>query len=112
MATETGSAPTRIELKVGETYMLRLPGLGAAGYVWTYAIEGNNNLVDVSHGRADDAPSTDERGTPLVGFSVDQVFTIQALEPGHLTIHFTQSRPWEKDKTPVKTHNLEVFVQD
>lgn len=105
--------PTKIELKVGETYTLRLPGLGAAGYLWTYAIEGSNNLVDVSKGTADDAPSTDERGTLylITGSSLDEVFTVQALKPGYLTIHFIQSRPWEKDKTSARAHNLEVFVQ-
>jgi predicted secreted protein len=103
--------PTKIEIKVGETYRLRLPSLGTAGYVWTYGIQGNRNLVDVSEARTDEVQPIDERGTPLVGASVDKVFKVQALEPGSVTIHFTQSRPWEKDKAPLKEHYLEIFIQ-
>ena len=103
--------PKKIELKVGETYRLRLASLGTAGYVWTYEIQGNRNLVDVSEARADEVQPIDERGTPLVGASVDKVFTLQALETGSVTIHFTQSRPWEKDKPPLKEHYLEIFIQ-
>lgn len=103
--------PTKIELKVGENYRLRLPGLGTAGYLWTYGVEGNSNLVNVSEATSDDTQPTEESKLPIVGFSVDHIFTIQAVEPGHLTIYFTQSRPWEKDKPPLKKHQIEVFIQ-
>ena len=102
--------PTQIELKPSETYTLMLPGLGTAGYLWTYAIEGKSNLVDISKTTADSTQPTDEFGMPIVGSSVDEVFTVQALEPGRVTIHFTQSRPWEKNKPPLKQHNLEDFI--
>ena len=103
--------PTKIELKVGENYRLRLPGLGTAGYLWTYGVEGNSNLVNVSQATSDDRQPTEESKLPIVGFSVDHIFTIQAVEPGHLTIYFIQSRPWEKDIPPLKKHQIEVFIQ-
>jgi predicted secreted protein len=37
---------TTIDLRIGETYTLCLPGLGTAGYLWSYEIEGNARLIN------------------------------------------------------------------
>jgi predicted secreted protein len=99
--------PEKIELKVGEKYTFRLKGLGAAGYNWEYNIEETGKIVSVSSEFVDDGKKT---GPLPPGFSLDVLITVQALEPGHATIHFAQRRSWEKDKPPVKKHVLEIFV--
>jgi predicted secreted protein len=104
--------PTRIELKVGERYVLKLQGLGAAGYTWEYTVEGIGKVVAVSKDRSDASPQT-ETGEPLpLGYSREELVTIKALEPGHITIRFVQHRPWEKDKPPLKEHVLEVYIEN
>jgi predicted secreted protein len=86
--------PANMELKIGETYTLSLPGLGTAGYRWSYEIEGNASLIDVSKIEA-------ELQQPLpIGSSRDEVFVLRALTVGILSIRFIQSRPWEKDRPP------------
>lgn len=97
--------PAKIDLKVGETYTLRLPGLGAAGYLWTYDIAGDRNLIDVSQTTAKSSEF------PAVGSSMDRVFILQGLATGHLTIRFMQQRPWEKNQHPVAEHTLEVEIK-
>ncbi|GET35464.1 protease inhibitor I42 family protein [Microseira wollei] len=97
--------PAKIDLKVGETYTLRLPGLGAAGYLWTYDIAWDSNLIDISQTTAKSSEF------PAVGSSMDQVFILRGLATGHLTIRFMQRRPWEKNQPPVAEHTLEVDIK-
>ncbi len=101
---------TRIELKVNETYTLTLQHQPSTGFIWSYEIEGNSNLVDISDARPDSTQPTDEPWRIIVGDIVDREYTVKALEPGHMTIHFTKSRPWEKN-TPLEQHYLEVFIR-
>ncbi|MCZ7402662.1 MAG: protease inhibitor I42 family protein [Candidatus Methanoperedens sp.] len=93
---------------VGEKYRLRLKGLGAAGYNWEYQIKETEKVVSVSSEFIDDG--TKIRPMPP-GYSLDVLITIQALEPGHATIHIVQRRVWEKDKLPLKEHVIEIFVK-
>ena len=99
--------PSKIELNVGEKYILRLKGLGAAGYNWEYNIKETGKVVSVSSEFVDDGKKI---GPLPPGYSLDVQITIQALEPGHATIYFTQKRVWEKDKLPLKEHVIEIFV--
>ncbi len=101
--------PEKIELKVGEKYTFRLKGLGAAGYNWEYSIEETGKIVSVSLDFVDDGKKT---GPLPPGYSLDVLITVQALVSGHATIHLSQRRSWEKDKTPVKEHVLEIFVKN
>lgn len=96
--------PAIIELKIGETYTFRLPGLGTAGYHWSYEIEGNATLIDVSTVEA-------EYQQPLsVGSSRDEVFVLRALAIGQISIRFVQSRPWEKDQPCHKQHIVHIVI--
>src|SRR5438105_1974679 len=100
-------------LKVGQKIEIRLKGLGTAGYVWSYSIEGSQDgqgqesdrIVSVAEA-ASEPPSPREQEDvgmtpgPPNSHSLDQPFVIQANEPGKATIRFTQRRPWEKDSHP------------
>jgi predicted secreted protein len=103
--------PSQVTLRVGETYVLRLKGLGAAGYVWQYSINGPGDMVSVSLEMAGPEPRSDDTGAIIPGFSRDVQATLQALRPGHITIDFALRRPWELDNPPLQEHRLEVYVE-
>lgn len=103
--------PANIELKIGETYMLSLPGLGAAGYPWTYEIDGYRTLIDVSATRAEHQQPRHESEVPLVSSGSDEVFILQALAVGHLSIRFVRRRPWEKNQPPLKEHIVNIEIK-
>lgn len=104
--------PTRITLRVGETSTLRLPGLGSAGYIWTYEVVGNSDLVDVSATTAVSSQLNGGSEFTTIGSSRDELFIIRAVRAGHSTIRFTQKRSWERNQPPLKEHILEVDVND
>lgn len=96
--------PPTLALKIGETYTLRLPGLGTAGYSWSYEIEGNATLIEVSKVEA-------EYQKPLsVGSSRDEVFVMRALAIGKLSIRLVQRQPWEIDKPPHMQHIIHIAI--
>lgn len=102
--------PSRINLGVGQKFVLRLKGLGSAGYTWDYTIEGNDRVVSISREMAGRPPAPPAGGPPPATYSLDELFTVQAHEPGRVLIHFLQRRPWEKDRPPQQEHVLEVLV--
>lgn len=104
--------PTRIALRVGETYTLKLPGLGTAGYLWTHEVIGNSDFVNVSATTLESSQLGGGSESTTVGSSRDELFTIRAIRTGHTTIHFTQQRSWERNQPPLKEHILEVDVND
>jgi predicted secreted protein len=104
------NVPTRINLKVGEKYVLSLKGLGSAGYTWNYSVDRNDKVVSISRETAGRPTTPPVGGPPPDTYSLDYLFTIQAHEPGHVLIHFFQHRLWEKDKPPLNEHTLEIHV--
>lgn len=103
--------PANIELKIGEAYALSLPGLGTAGYRWTYEIDGDKTLIDVSATGAEHQQLSHKRGVPLVGSGNDEGFVLRALAVGHLSIRFIQRRPWEKNQPPLKEHIVNIEIE-
>jgi predicted secreted protein len=118
--------PQTARLKVGEQIEIRLKGLGSAGYVWGYTIEGSQsteggqgrgNVVSVkevafeptSRREREDADSPPK---PPSVHSVDQLFIIEGHKPGSATVRFAQRRPWEKESQPLKEHIVQVGVED
>lgn len=76
--------PNKIELKVGESYTLRLKGMGSAGYTWEYAVNGDTRAINVLHETVGERPEAPPGGPPPDNYSLDHLFTIQALVPGRL----------------------------
>jgi predicted secreted protein len=100
--------PETIELGVGQCYGLCLRGHGTAGYIWTHKIEAEREkIIEV-----EEKPTSikDSQTSKPATYSVDRVFTIRAISSGKAKIHFTESRPWEKDKPPLNEHIIEVSV--
>ncbi len=104
--------PTEVDLKVGETYTLRLPGLETAGYLWTHELVGNAGLLDVAARIVTGLQSGVGEQSTSIGSNKDEIFTVRALKAGHATIRFTQKRHWERNQPPLKEYMLEVDVKD
>jgi predicted secreted protein len=103
--------PTNLSLKPGEQYALRLRGLGTAGYSWVFTIERSDQIVRVELVPVEHSLPGSPSGPPPTAGSVDAVYLITALEPGHVTIRFIQQRSWERNKPPLKEYVLSVDVQ-
>ena len=99
----------KIILRVGDTYTLRLPGLGVAGYVWTYKVVGNTDLVDVST-TTERLQLDDGSKHMTVGSSSDELFIIRAIRAGNATIRFSQQRCWERNEPAWKEYLFEFDI--
>jgi predicted secreted protein len=93
-----------ITLKPGESHLISLPGLGAAGYQWM--LESCDHQVAVV---AEILLSRQDVTVPIAG-SLNQEFRLTAIAPGHTTIRFSQRRRFETGKTPHASYEIGVAV--
>lgn len=98
---------TRIELKPGDEHTFRLPGLGSAGYRWTYAVEGDESAVEVSTTRSAPPQLPQPVGPPPSNYSLDEIVIIRGRSPGAARIIVTQARTGQE---PRITCTLDVTV--
>ena len=97
-------------LTVGEEYLLRLKGLGSAGYLWDFILEAGATLVSVAR-MPTEKPALEVSATPT-SHSADSLFSIRALAPGQARIRFMLQRPWLIGKMPpLREHVLEIMIQ-
>ena len=96
-----------IELSKGDTYEVRLYGMGTVGYEWTYTLDGESTAVEVLR----EIPHSDNI-VQSPGDSVDSLFTIHAVHPGKIRIHFALRRPWEKDIPPLDKYDVEATIKN
>jgi predicted secreted protein len=102
--------PTSLNLEVGETYRLILPGLATAGYQWTYEItQSGDSVIDVATVLSE--TSNDESAQPAIGSSRNEIFEIRALRRGQAKLWFKQGRSWERDQPPLKEYQIEIVIQ-
>ncbi|MFC9582905.1 hypothetical protein ACFVJ8_08755 [Streptomyces yangpuensis] len=95
----------RVVLRPGEVYVLRLTGRGARGYVWTWQVTGDADVVSVAPGPA--AP-----GAAPPGAAVETGYVVRARPRGggRARIRFAQVRPPYPDEAPYDEFVLEVEV--
>jgi hypothetical protein len=101
--------PARLQLKVGEHWTARLPGLGSAGYQWSCELEGSAGVVAVALTPIP-TPRLPAGGEPPDNFSLDTSVEVRALNLGAVVLHLIQRRPWERDRPPLNRHVIEVTV--
>jgi predicted secreted protein len=93
-----------ITLKPGQEHRITLPGLGSAGYRWI--VEPYDRKIvtveEILHSRQ-------EVTVPIAG-SLQQVFTLTAVAPGHTSVSFNQRRGFEPDKKPHASYEISVTV--
>ena len=97
--------PGEMTLAVGEQCEVTLPGLGTAGYRWCETVGGDIAAVQILWQRGA-APGD---GPRPIGASAPERLQITAEAPGHVTIHLTQERPWERGR-PHAEHTIEIEI--
>ncbi|SEL24884.1 protease inhibitor I42 family protein [Nitrosovibrio tenuis] len=111
-------ASSELVLHPGAEYRVVLGGLGSAGYVWEFQINGPPGVIAIrpvlpvlpeSPPKAPDAPDA-AHPSALQTTSVEHTFIIDALEPGEAEALFFLRRPWQKDVPPVRTVTVRVTV--
>ncbi len=93
-----------MELTVGQSKSITLPGNPTTGYMWSVAESPAVVKVEV-----DLANDTAPRG--MVGCPRATVVTVTAVQAGQGTIQLVYSRPWEKGKAPADTHTINITVK-
>ncbi|MET9597654.1 protease inhibitor I42 family protein [Streptomyces sp. NPDC006459] len=95
-----------IVLGPGESYELRLTGRGARGYVWTWQVGGDADVVTVAEG------PTASGGDGLPGAPVGRTYLVRGRPPGggRARIRFAQVRPPYPDEAPYDEFVLDVEV--
>ncbi|MFD8981383.1 hypothetical protein [Streptomyces sp. NPDC059564] len=101
----------RIVLGPGEPYVLRLPGRGARGYVWTWQVTGDEDAVTVTAGAG---PGVGEqRPGALPGAVVERAYTVRGRRAGaRARIRFAQVRPPYPQEAPYDELLLDVEVRE
>ncbi len=98
--------PAELELSVGDSSELVLPGLGTAGYRWDGEVLGDAGVVALAWQRG--WPP----GEPAVhppGAGAPERLTVAALAPGRVVVRLVQRRPWESGP-PLAEHTVSVAV--
>ncbi|HYW66779.1 MAG TPA: protease inhibitor I42 family protein [Candidatus Dormibacteraeota bacterium] len=100
-----------LDLSVGDRHTVRLHGRGTAGYAWS-AIVDDPQIASVTFMGTAPPESSTATGAPGFSASRDEIFQVIALAAGGTTLHFTQSRPWEKNKPPITSADYAIVVRE
>ena len=84
--------------------VVRLPANPSTGYVWSYAVAGD----DVLRLETVDGESAGANG--MVGAPGEQVWSFRAQGAGRAVLTYVYARPWEKNTLPAKIFTLTVEV--
>ncbi|MFG2342273.1 hypothetical protein [Streptomyces yangpuensis] len=98
-----------VVLGPGEAYALRLTGRGARGYVWTWQVTGDADVVSVAP-EPPAAAAAPAAAPP--GAAVETGYVVRARPPGggRARIRFAQVRPPYPDEAPYDEFVLDVEV--
>jgi len=96
---------SNLVMLTGSTHKQTLNGLGTAGYIWSLMMDGDTDIISVSH--------TTEKtpiGTIPSAYDNNDIFKIIALKPGKVRVRFFLHRPWEHEKPPLREVIIDVSV--
>jgi predicted secreted protein len=94
-----------LELRAGEQHLVRLPGLGTAGYRWSARIEGDPAVAAVREAGQQALPGE------ALGASAGEAYSIHPNRAGEVLVRFEQRRPWEPEGAePAAEHTVRVRV--
>lgn len=99
-------AAQSVELTVGQTMAVTLPGNPTTGFLWSVAE--CSDVVQVSLAFEPKAP---ESGAPLCGSPRATVVVLTGVKAGQGVVKLVYARPWEKDKAPADTRVYTVTVK-
>ena len=104
--------PEVIRLRPGDGHVLSFPGMGAAGYEWSFDVEGDAEAVTVVRRPASGEGGGEPARDLPAGASVPERFAIVARAPGRASVHFAQRRRWEVGAPPLEERTVDVEVAD
>ena len=94
-----------ISVKVGQDFIVALPGNPTTGYSWTAK---PSSPTIISEGSAyERTPSA----KPMMGAGGQQFFVFEVSKAGTGTITFSYARPWQKGVKPARTMTFNVTVK-
>lgn len=99
-------AATPVELTVGQSMTVTLPGNPTTGFMWSVAKSADVVQVDVALEKV--APRS---GPPLCGSPRATVATFTGLKAGQGIVTLIYARPWEKDTPPAQKRIFTVNVK-
>lgn len=97
---------TKVSMHAGSTLVVRLAAQITTGYLWR-SLPPSGAVMGALGEPAIEPDPRDVDG----GWEV-QVFRFRAQAPGTVTLVFHNQRPWEKDKPPRETCEIDVTVQE
>jgi predicted secreted protein len=96
-----------INLKIGESYVLKLEGSGSAGYKWSFRVEGLSDRVNIKNeiiGQQAHYPSN---------YNMIEQYTMTGQKLGSIIIHFELRRVWEDaGKASLKADSYKITVEE
>ncbi len=101
--------PASLQLRVGEAWETRLPGLGSAGYGWRVEID-DPPVVESDLTPLEPDVWVPPGGPPPDAYSVDHVLTLRAVRPGHTTVRLRLEQPWDPDQPPRWAYDISIGV--
>ena len=102
-------AAHKLELQVGEQHLIKLEGLGSAGYSWSFYLDGDGSIVSIVKQANAPIPPLP---TPEA-FDVQENFAIIAKAPGRVVVKFAQRRLWEGADIPPRAEKVfEILVKE
>jgi predicted secreted protein len=87
--------------------VIELEGNRTTGYSWTYTIEPEGIVEEVSLEYRDSHGTSDRAGAGGVF-----AFTFEGIKPGSAELFFSYVRPWESGIEPAKTKSYKLTVDD
>ncbi|MDO8531353.1 MAG: protease inhibitor I42 family protein [Dehalococcoidia bacterium] len=102
---EYTASDSRIEARVGETFVIVLESNRTTGYGWALAEQPNAAVVTLV------GSEYVARGVGIPGQGGEERWTFRAAGAGAAALRLAYMRPWEKDMPPAKTQTYAVSVR-
>jgi len=102
--TEADSGKT-VEIKTGGSFNISLEGNPSTGYIWSVASKRTPVINQI--GDPEFKPKT-----KLIGSGGMTTFHFKGAGAGKTALRLFYHRPWEKEKEPAKTFQLNITVID
>lgn len=100
-------AQDTVELAVGQSMCITLPGNPTTGFVWQVADCPPVVKVEL----ALESNKTAPQARPVCGRPCGTVVTITGEKAGQGTVRLIYARPWAKEAPPAKTKLLDITVK-
>ena len=103
-------SPESIVLTIGESHVVELSGPRAAGYAWTFVVEGAEGVLRVAR-EVLPTSQRDKSALPPTGAGPPQRLVLSATSAGSVRVVLRLARSFEPQRPPLAERTLDVTVQ-